>query len=323
MPAFLVGIFRKKEYNCIVNMDVKKYLDTYLRVMNDMKKVLLITFALITGVALIACFINGKSLPFMSMQVVETEEPEKNDEMSEEELTKCLNELLADCKLKKSGESNYLLLMYAKLSCSFDDCVERKYEPIIHDELTKEEVRALVGNPVCETEDVWMFPDDELLLLFKDGKLYKLVYIGNFDGAGNMHEDRFFVREISDPLNLEEVRAAIQKVIQEEKEFRERRDAIFNSDEELVKLCQLPQNEFWRLLGDYDIPSETNLFPVFGFETEKRIVYFQYSPEGTLIICSREDKETQERKRVYVDMEYPLNMKIYELLQQANEENAG
>ncbi len=304
-------------------MDVKKYLDTYLRVMNDMKKVLLITFALITGVALIACFINGKSLPFMSMQVVETEEPEKNDEMSEEELTKCLNELLADCKLKKSGESNYLLLMYAKLSCSFDDCVERKYEPIIHDELTKEEVRALVGNPVCETEDVWMFPDDELLLLFKDGKLYKLVYIGNFDGAGNMHEDRFFVREISDPLNLEEVRAAIQKVIQEEKEFRERRDAIFNSDEELVKLCQLPQNEFWRLLGDYDIPSETNLFPVFGFETEKRIVYFQYSPEGTLIICSREDKETQERKRVYVDMEYPLNMKIYELLQQANEENAG
>ncbi|NLN04077.1 MAG: hypothetical protein GX166_04555 [Clostridiaceae bacterium] len=258
-----------------------------------MKKVLLITFALITGVALIACFINGKSLPFMSMQVVETEEPEKNDEMSEEELTKCLNELLADCKLKKSAESNYRLLMYAKLSCSFDDCVERKYEPIIHDELTKEEVRALVGNPVCETEDVWMFPDDELLLLFKDGKLYKLVYIGNFDGAGNMHEDRFFVREISDPLNLEEVRAAIQKVIQEEKEFRERRDAIFNSDEELVKLCQLPQNEFWRLLGDYDIPSETNLFPVFGFETEKRIVYFQYSPEGTLRICSREDKETQ------------------------------
>lgn len=288
-----------------------------------MKKVLLITFALITGAALVACFINGKSLPFMSMQVVETEEPQKNEEMSEEDLKKWLDELLADCKLEKSGESNYRLLMYAKLSCNFDDCVERKYEPVIHDELTKEEVRALVGKPVCEIEDVWVFPDDELLLLFKDGKLYKLVDIDNFDEAGNMHEDRFFVREINAPLNLEEVREAIQKVIQEEKEFRERRDAILNSDEELVKLCQLPQNEFWRLLGDYDIPPETNLLPVFGFETDKNIVYFQYSPEGTLIICVREDKETQERKWVYVDMEYPLNKKIYELLQQANEENAG
>ena len=49
-----------------------------------------------------------------------------------------------------------------ELSCNFDDCVERKYEPVIHDELTKEEVRALVGKPVCEIEDVWVFPDDEL-----------------------------------------------------------------------------------------------------------------------------------------------------------------
>ena len=90
-----------------------------------MKKVLLITFALITGAALVACFIKGKSLPFMSMQVVETEEPQKNEEMSEEDLKKWLDELLADCKLEKSGESNYRLLMYAKLSCNFDDCVDR------------------------------------------------------------------------------------------------------------------------------------------------------------------------------------------------------
>ena len=79
-----------------------------------MKKVLLITFALITGAALVACFINGKSLPFMSM-VVETEEPQKNEEMSEEDLKKWLDELLADCKLEKSGESTAFNVCKVKL----------------------------------------------------------------------------------------------------------------------------------------------------------------------------------------------------------------
>ena len=55
----------------------------------------------------------------MSMQVVETEEPQKNEEMSEEDLKKWLDELLADCKLEKSGESNYRLLMYARVKLQF------------------------------------------------------------------------------------------------------------------------------------------------------------------------------------------------------------
>lgn len=293
-----------------------------------MKKVLLITFALITGVAVITCLIYGKSLPFMSMPDGEMMESGVDNEMSDEDLKKRLDIFLASNKFETVGQNSHIISKcYVLPSLDYNACIEGKFEPLLHDGLTMDDVRALIGKPAYETEDVWVYPDDGWLFLFKDGKLYKLVQTDKYDEMGKGNVDRLHVMKIYDPLNIDAVRKGIQKSIQEEKEFRERRDAILNSDEELARVCTMSSEEFRSLLGEYDIPPKTNILPKYTYETEERYVYFVYSEEGKVIQCARNDKETQEFKIIYTDMEYPLfkklNEKVTQLLEDMNVDMDG
>lgn len=168
-----------------------------------------------------------------------------------------LNEIISgfDMKLSssKNKEKDIKSNGYAYNSVVYTDCINYKVEPVLHDLLTLEEVKALLGEPDYEKDNVLIYKNIFWLFAFKDDKLEKLALMSR-------NGDVFFVKEIFDALNLQEVRTGIEEKIQEEKSFKEKRDAILNSDEELYKLIGMSGIDIYKLLGAPDETGGSNLF---------------------------------------------------------------
>lgn len=121
-----------------------------------------------------------------------------------------------DVKFNPEKDFNNTVFNHAYYSTEFNRCVETMHEPVLHDGLSKEDVRKLLGNPEYEAEDVWIYPSGWYLLVFNDGKLNKLALLG-------VGEHSVDIARIDNALNIDEVRKEIQKRIQEEKEFKEKK----------------------------------------------------------------------------------------------------
>lgn len=134
------------------------------------------------------------------------------------------------------------------------------------------------------------------MFTFKDNKLDKLASV-SCNG-----DDAFYVKEMYEALNLEEVRVGIENKIQEEKEFKAKRDSILNSDKELSELVKMSSVDVLYLIGTPDKISENNMYPLCYYVTDECVVAFNFD-QDKVMYCSRADVESKESKIIYRDVE--------------------
>lgn len=167
------------------------------------------------------------------------------------------------------------------LFTDYDKCVENNTEPSLHDLSTVEDVKTHIGVPTYEEDNVLIYSNLMWLFAFEDGKLSKLAWMSN------NNDDFVYVKDIFDAINLEKVRNGIEEKIQEEKEFREKRDAILNSDDELYKLTKMTKDEVLNLIGGIDYFNEYLSMPSPGYYiTKERKVSIEFDKDK-VVRCYR------------------------------------